>query len=302
MEKGRCKVSIIIPHYNQTEFLKICLPSITNQTYQEYEVIIIDDCTRNPSVVPLIETLIENHQNVLLVRNEKNMRFIKTVNKGIKLAKGKYVCLLNCDTKVANNFIEKNVEILDSDDSIAGLSCTIVDKYGNNWWSGGAFKAGFPVNLTDDFVGIRPVDFIAGTSAFYRKQVFDEIGLFDESYRMYHEDVEFGLRIRTETNYQVCAFSDKLVIHYGLSSIPGAEISYLGNRNHILMVRKYFPDSVLSVVLQSFAEKAISLVKDILGLHPWLFRFHLVGLVGTLAGLCKCRASEASQFKIRVND
>lgn len=266
------------------KFLKTVLPSIANQTFKDYEVIVIDDCTPDRSAVEYIKAFIKDHKNMRLVENVENMRFIKTVNKGIRLSNGEYVCLLNCDTEVKNNFVERNVEILDADPSIAGLSCTIVDRYGKSWWTGGSFKRGFAVNLTDDFEGIRSVDFVAGTAAFYRKDVFDKIGLFDESYRMYHEDVEFGLRIRAETNRKTCAFSDKLVIHYQLNSIPGPESSYLLTRNHIFMVRKYCPQLLPRVVFKL-------LIKDILGLHPYLFLLNLFGFRrmfrGILAGLLK---------------
>jgi GT2 family glycosyltransferase len=213
------------------------------------------------------------------------MRFVKAVNKGIKLADGEYVCLLNCDTEVKRNFVERNVEILDADASIAGLSCIIVDKYGKNWWTGGGFNKAYPVNLTDDFEGIRSVDFVAGTAAFYRREVFDKIGLFDESYRMYHEDVEFGLRIKAQTDYRTCAFSDKLVVHYQVNSIPGPEVRYLLDRNQIFIVRRYFPRLLPRVILNYLTDIIGTLTKDLLGLHPWVFYFHLLSLRHTFRGI-----------------
>jgi GT2 family glycosyltransferase len=282
------RASIIIPHYNQVEFLKIVLPSIANQTFKDYEVIVIDDCTPDRSAVEYIKAFIKDHKNMRLVENAENMRFIKTVNKGIRLSNGEYICLLNCDTEVKNNFVERNVEILDANPSIAGLSCTIVDRYGKNYWSGGSFKEGYSVNLTDDFEGIRMADFVAGTAAFYRKEVFHKIGLFDESFRMYHEDVEFGLRMKAETDYRACVFSDKLVVHYNVNSIPGPEVHYLLNRNHILMVRKYCPQLLRRrAVLKWSAEYVRLLGNDVLGLHRQLFFCHLAGFRGKLAGLLK---------------
>jgi len=284
-----CKASIIIPHYNQTKFLNTILSSIANQTFDDYEVIIIDDCTNDGSTVQYIKLFIKDHKNMRLVENTENMRFIKTVNKGIRLANGEYICLLNCDTEVQRNFVERNVEILDSDASIAGVSCVILDKGGMNWWTGGTFREGFTENLTDDFEGIRDIDWVAGTAAFYRKAVFKQIGLFDESYRMYHEDVEFGLRIKAETNYRTCAFHDKLVVHYHELSIPSTEIRKLFIRNHILMVRRYCPRLLPTVIRCYWEAHYGSLRKDVLGLHPWLFLYHLYFFrtfpIGVLTGL-----------------
>jgi len=284
------RVSIVIPHYNQVEFLKTVLPSIANQTFKDYEVIVIDDCTPDRSAVAYIKAFMKDHQNMRLVENTENMRFIKTVNKGIRLSSGEYVCLLNCDTEVKSNFVQRNLEILDADASIGGLSCIIVDKYGKNWWSGGSCKRGFPLSLTDDFEGIRPADYVAGTAVFYRGAVFDKIGLFDESFRMYHEDVEFGLRIRAKTNYKTCVFSDKLVVHYHVTSITIPEISYLINRNYILLVRRYYPQLLPKVVLSYSLSTARILVRDLLGLHPWLFFHHLVESTGILAGSISIRS------------
>ena len=281
------KASIIIPHYNQVRFLKTVLPSIANQTFKDYEVLIIDDCTPDESAIDYIKAFIRDYSNMHLIENTKNMRFIKTVNKGIKLARGEYICLLNCDTEVKSNFVERNIEILDTDPSIAGVSCVLLDKMGNNWWSGGIFREGVQFNLTDDFEGIRDIDFVAGTAAFYRRKIFDEIGLFDESYRMYHEDVEFGLRIKFRTEYRTCAFCDKLVIHYHERSIPSTELAYLLIRNHVLMVRKYYP-TLLPKVTYVYAKNTFrTLANDALGLHPNLFLWHLTIPRAVLAGLLK---------------
>ena len=148
-----------------------------------------------------------------------------------------------------SNFIERNVEILDADGSIGVLSCILVDQEGKNWFTGGSFRRGLPVNLTDDFEGIRTVDFVAGTAPFYRREVFDRIGLFDENYRMYHEDVEFGLRLRAKTDYKACMFAEKLVVHYAAPSIQIPLMYYLDHRNNILILRKYCPRYLPKVLL-----------------------------------------------------
>ena len=91
MGNGKIKVTIIIPHYNQKECLKALLPSIANQTFADYEVIIIDDLTPDRSAPEYIRSLIKDYPNMRLIDNAENMRFVKTVNKGIKLAEGDYI-------------------------------------------------------------------------------------------------------------------------------------------------------------------------------------------------------------------
>jgi GT2 family glycosyltransferase len=288
-----CRVTIIIPHYNQKECLKTLLPSVANQTFKDYEAIMIDDCTPDRSAVEYIKDFAKDHDSIRLVENTENMRFVKTVNKGIKLATGDYICLLNSDTEVKDNFIQRNVEILDSDASIAGLSCIITDQHGKNWFSGGRYKLGVPINLRDDFQGLRSADFVAGTAAFYRREVFDKVGLFDEHYIMYHEDVEFGLRIRAKTDYRLCVFSDKLVTHYLVPSIPSSDLSYYLNRNLVLLARAYDPKSLpilaLRLLLYRVARHLVHAAGALILLRPSVsrrvLRFALSGTKGTIDGL-----------------
>jgi GT2 family glycosyltransferase len=291
METVTPKVSIIIPHYNQKECLKVLLPSVANQTLRDYEVIIVDDCSPDKSVIEFIRDFIKDRPNMRLVENTENMRFIKTVNKGIKLAAGEYICLLNQDTEVRSNFVHRNVEIMDADRSIGGLSCIVVDKEGQNWFSGGIFLKGWPVNLLDDFQGIRTVDFVAGTACFYRKEVFDKTGLFDEDFVMYHEDVEFGLRMKAKTNYRACAFAEKLVIHHVVPSMPRGNFDYYNNRNHIVLVRRYskryIPKTILLLSLKSLRQTAnlLFLFLTKRDLKPLVYSPYPIR--GILAGLIK---------------
>ena len=267
MSDEKVKVSIIIPHYNQKECLQRLLPNITDQTFQVFEVIIIDDCTPDEATISFVREFIKDQPCMHFVQNEVNMRFVKTVNRGITLAKGEYICFLNSDTEIKNTFVQKNVEILDSDATIGGITCVVVDQYGQNWFSGGRYNKGSPINLVDDFQGLRPVDFIAGTAAFYRREIFDKIGPFDKNYIMYHEDVEFGLRVRQQTHYRLCTFSDKLVKHLIVPSIPRLNVIYFGSRNMVLLSRRYAPQylpRIIGYFLRQFIMCCIRASIDIL--------------------------------------
>jgi GT2 family glycosyltransferase len=267
------RVTVIVPHYNQKECLKTLLPSIASQTFKDYEAIVIDDCTPDRSAVEYIKDFAKDHQKVHLVENAENMRFVRTVNKGIKLATGEYICLLNSDTEVKENFIERNVEILDANAAIGALSCVVVDHYGQNWFCGGRYNHGAPFNLTDDFEEVRSVDFVAGTAAFYRREVFDSIGLFDENYGMYHEDVEFGLRLHAQTNYRACMFPDKLVTHFVVPSIPSSDKVYYGTRNAFLLARRYafrhLPRLLACVVVFGVCKPLVTSIAALLTAKPF---------------------------------
>ena len=293
MRDEKIKVSIIIPHYNQKECLQRLFPTIADQTFKNFEVIIIDDCTPDKETISYVREFIKDRPNMHLVQNTVNMRFVKTCNKGITLAKGEYICLLNSDTELKNTFVQRNVEILDSDPTIGGLTCVVVDQYGQNWFSGGRYRRGGPSNLQDDFQGVRSVDFIAGTAAFYRKDVFEKVGLFDENYIMYHEDVEFGLRMRRHTDYRICTFSDKLVAHILVPSIPRSDVWYYGSRNEVLLSKRYAPLCLpLAIAHIMVYGVAIHLIRATLGTlllkfslsSDWI-RFAAASFRGAISGI-----------------
>jgi GT2 family glycosyltransferase len=289
----KIKVSIIIPHYNQKECLQRLFPTIIDQTFKDFEVILIDDCTPDETAITFVRDFIKDKPNMHLVQNTVNLRFVKTCNKGITLAKGEYLCFLNQDTEIKNTFVQRNVEILDSDPTIGGLTCVVVDQFGQNWFSGGRIRNMFPHNLKDDFQGVRSVDFVAGTAAFYRKDVFDRVGLFDENYFMYHEDVEFGLRIKQQTDYRLCTFSDKLVTHILVPSMPRSDVYYCSSRNLVLLSRKYAPQYlprlIIHIMVYFIANNLIRASLHMLTLKTSLasrrMGFAVASLRGTIHGI-----------------
>jgi hypothetical protein len=283
MEKSRYRVSIVIPNYNGKEYLPSLLSSVANQTFKDYEVIIIDDCSPDKTALDYIRSFISNHQNMRLVENSQNLGFVKNCTKGIALATGEYICILTNDTEVERDFIRRNVEILDADNSIGVLSCIIVDEHGKNWFSGGSFKAGLSKNLVDDFQGVRTVDWVAGTACFYRREVFEGAGMLDEGFFMYHEDIEFCLRIRSKTNYSVCAFSDKLVTHYSGCSM-GPRMSYYLTRNHVLLARIYCP-KYLPKVLAYKTKEMLKLAVSPIRFSPRYLTWKFLIIINTIRGI-----------------
>lgn len=280
------RLSIVIPNYDRKEDLKRLLPSIANQTFEDYKVIIIDDCSPDKSVVEYIKSFIRDRNNMCLVENVENIGFVRTCNRGIKLANSEYICILTNDTEVAQNFIQRNVEIMDADKSIGVLSCIIMNKDGNIWFSGGSLKGWIPAMLTDDFQGVRLVDYVAGTAPFYRREVFDKVGFLNEDFFMYHEDVEFCLRVRHETDYRTCMFGDKLVIHnVGSHDFLPYRANYYIHRNLILILKKYSSKSIPKLMLRYLREIANLILVSVLKLNTRYLCYTPHIIRGTLDGL-----------------
>jgi GT2 family glycosyltransferase len=286
MGRGRYKVSIIIPNYNREKDLQRLLPSIAAQTFSDYEVIIIDDRSPDKSAVEYIKEFVKGRNNMRLVENAENIGFVKTCNKGIKLASSEYVCILTNDTEVAANFLQRNVEIMDADNTIGILSPVIVGKDGNIWFSGGSLRGFIPTCMTDDFRGIRAVDYVAGTACFYRKAIFNKAGLLDERLIMYHEDVEFCLRVHRMTDYRTCMFGEKLVTHHAeAADLASYQATYYLHRNLLLVWKKYSRKSLPKILLYYLRETA-----NLLFVFVWKrnsdYLLHILPIMrGTLDGL-----------------
>lgn len=288
MESRTYKASVIIPNYNRRDYLERLLPSIADQTQDDYEVIIIDDCSPEREAVDYAKAFIKNHKNMRLIENQENLGFVKTCNKGFRLASGDYICQLTNDTAVTRDFVEKNVRIMASDSSIGVLSCIIVDDEENIWSSGGSLDMGLEMSVRDDFEGIRSVDFVPGTACFYRKEVFEKAGFLNESFVMYHEDVEFCLRVKHKTDYRVCMFSEKLVTHYVKSrALVSGKVCYYMYRN-LTLVRKQYIFESLPRLFYSYLKVITNLVRTSLRkrdlsyvlLAPYIIKGAFHGIIG----------------------
>ena len=242
-------VSVIIANYNGEKYLPDLLSDLINQSVDDFSTIVVDDASRDDSLRIIRETVGE-HPRFQIVELKVNRGFVDACYAGLQRAGGEYLCFLNNDTRLDRSFVEKNRKIFEDDPTIGALSCRIADKAGNNWFSGGEIIWGIPRVLTDDFRGIREVDWLAATAVFYRRQALEEAGFWKKEYQMYHEDVELSLRIRRDTEYRLCVFSDPLVRHLE----PGTSQSayrhfYLHYRNLVLLQKEYFRGNLFLTLL-----------------------------------------------------
>ena len=208
-------LSIIIVNYNTKALLEQTIISILETTHDiSYEIIVVD----NASVDGSYEMIKSNYKNVIVVRNENNLGFSKANNIGISHAGGRYVLLLNSDTVVQKDCLKKCIDYLDGNRNVGALGCKIVLPNGK---LDKACKRGFPTpeaslfyilkldklfpgskkfgkyNLT--YIGddeISEVDSLVGAFMMVRFGVIKEIGLLDEDFFMYGEDIDWCMRIK----------------------------------------------------------------------------------------------------------
>lgn len=127
-------VTVLMSVYNGEKFLKEAIESILNQTFTDFEFLIINDGSTDNSV-EIIE--LYNDPRIRLVNNEKNLKLIASLNKGISLARGKYIARMDCDDVSMSERLEKEVEFLEShlDYGLVGTYYTVIDGEGKEQYN-----------------------------------------------------------------------------------------------------------------------------------------------------------------------
>ncbi len=192
-------VSIILPTYNGEEFVEECLNSIKKQTFKDYELIIIDDCSQD-NTVKILEK-----RRYKVRKNKENLGAVKTFNKGIKLAKGDFIFPIDQDMDYDKNCIEECLNAIKSDKKagMSGIKCYYY-KQKNKIRSFG-LKVNLLTSKTTNigrdeidrgqFDHLRERNSIGLGLGLIRKEVFEKAGLFSEDYHMYYCDVDFSLKV-----------------------------------------------------------------------------------------------------------
>ncbi len=224
----RPTVSIVIPVYNQFHYTYACLKSILeNTTDVGYEVIIADDVSTDQTVE--IQSIVKN---IVVVRNEKNLRFLLNCNNAAKYAKGKYIHFLNNDTQVQSNWLSSLVNLIESDETIGMVGSKLVypdgrlqEAGGILWNDGSAWNYG---NGSDpnapEFNYVKEADYISGASIMIRKTLWEKLGGFDEYFApAYCEDSDLAFSVR-KVGYKVLYQPQSVVVHFeGVSN--GTDLS-----------------------------------------------------------------------------
>jgi GT2 family glycosyltransferase len=239
------KLSIIIVNYNVAYFLEQCLQSVYSALKTiNAEIFVVD----NNSVDNSVEMLQSKFPNVQLIQNRENVGFSKANNQAIRLAKGEYILLLNPDTVVEADTFEKIISFMDATPDAGGLGTKMVNGRGEFLPES---KRSLPVpavafykifGLSSLFKKskrfgkyhlsyldpdeINSVEILAGAFMLLRKSVLDNIGLLDEDYFMYGEDIDLSYRI-TKAGYKNYYFPKTRIIHYKGESTKKSSINYV---------------------------------------------------------------------------
>ena len=198
------KVSIIILNYKNNKYTLDCIESLSNQSLKNFEVLVVDNSENDENFSELKSLLLPFKKiiRIKLIRNKVNLFFTSGVNIGVKNSVGEYICLLNNDTIVESDFLEKSINFLDSDEKIGFLSPKInyYELPEIIWHSGCKIKP-FSKKLIYHFDKensniIQETDYAAGTALFIKKEVLDKIGALDEIFFMYCDELDWNFRAK----------------------------------------------------------------------------------------------------------
>ena len=191
----KMKASLILPVYNSEKYIEECLDSVETQTFKDFELIIINDNSQDNT------TEILKKRGHKFYSNDENLGFCKTINKGIKLAKGEYVVFLDHDMVYEPDYLKKS--FVEDADLIGARSYYYKDKnqirsfnIKINPITGRTSVVGRDEVDKGQYDSLKEIEAIGAGSLIVKKSVFENVGLFNEKLIMYFVDLDFCLRAR----------------------------------------------------------------------------------------------------------
>jgi len=252
--------SIIIVNYNTRQLTLDCLDSVyASNTSYSYEIIVVDNASRDDSV----QAIREAYPQVHLIANKDNTGFAVANNQGMKVAKGRYIMLLNSDTVVQSDTLQIMVGFMDRYPEMGASGCKVILPDGS---LDKACKRGFPTPSASFYYafGISrlfpdrpkfnqyqlghlspddeyPVDCLVGAFMLVRRETIEQVGGLDETFFMYGEDIDWCYRIK-EAGWGIFYYPRTYIVHYkgGSARRKPLKITYEFHRAMWVFHRKHY--------------------------------------------------------------
>lgn len=253
-------LSILIISYNTSELTINAIRSVYQSiTEYKYEIIVVDNNSKDDSV----ERIRNLFPLVNLIVNKENVGFAKANNQAIKLARGRYILLLNSDTIVQNDTLDVMIRFMDQHPEVGASGCKVILPDGS---LDKACRRGFPTPSASFYYAFGvsklfpsvprfnqyqlgylspdesyPIDSLVGAFMLVRKEVVEIIGGLDEDFFMYGEDIDWCYRIK-HAGWEIYYYPQTQIVHYkGASSRRKPfKIVYEFHRAMVLFHRKHY--------------------------------------------------------------
>ena len=251
-------VSIVIVNYNSIDFLKECLESLYSYPQGvSFEVIVVDNGSNDGQLAQITKQF----PNVYCIENKANKGFAAANNQGIKRAVGEFILLLNPDTNVQAYSLREIVSFFHRSPRVGIAGCKMFYKDGRLQYSAHSFPS--PLVLFSEAVFLdvlfprsrvfgksnltcfsydkeRPVDWVVGAFFMIRREVITRVGLLDEQFFMYSEEVDYCLRA-VGSGYEVWFVPHATIVHYwgGVTAMSKRSL-WWGHLSQLILFRKHF--------------------------------------------------------------
>ena len=243
-------ISVVILNFNGKKFLSKCLGSALKSDYPDFEVILVDNASTDGSI-GFVRSNFCQCSNLRIIHNDRNFGFAEGNNIGARVAKGKYVVFLNNDTEVDPEWLRELVMVMESDETIGAAQSKLIlfdrktidsagdfiNFYGRGWMRGHGEEDNEQYDKIDEVFSAR------GAAMIVKKQIFDEVGCFDQAFFMVCEDIDLSWRIRLY-GYRVMFVPKSIVYHFGSGARekfqPPAQSYYYNVRNNLVMLIKNY--------------------------------------------------------------
>jgi len=316
------QLSVIIVNYNVKHFLEQCLYSVYKALGDTAaEVFVVD----NNSVDGSLGLIKEKFPQVKVIANKVNKGFSAANNQAIQLSAGKFVLLLNPDTVVQEDAFSKSIAFMEAHPDAGGLGIKMLDGKGNFLPES---KRGLPkpsvafykiFGLAKLFPGSKKfgqyhltyldknanhqVDVLSGAFLMIRKECLDKVGLLDETFFMYGEDIDLSYRI-TKAGYKNYYFSESSIIHYKGQSTKKSSVNYviIFYKAMAIFARKHFTQSnarffnfliYLAIALRAGSAILSRVLKQLV--------FPAIDFSVLLGGMYLCKTIYETYFKLYPN-
>lgn len=202
---NQINLSIIILTHNNPKLLKKCIQSIQAHTKATYEIIVIANaCTDNTA-----EMVKSKFPTTIVIENEQNEGFCQANNRGIKIAKGKYLLLLNDDTELKNDAFDILIKFMHENPKVGIAGPLLLNPDNTPQRQGGIIGKKF-------WKAEEPaaVDFVIGAALMIKRETLNQIGPLDENLYFYNDDLDWCLSAR-RAGWQVYIVPAAKIVHFG---------------------------------------------------------------------------------------
>lgn len=221
------KCDIIIPVWNKLKLTKECLDSVIKNTTISFRSIIIDNNSEKETEDYLKSLKDRDGVEVVLIRNEQNLGFVKAVNQGMRISNAEYVCLLNNDTCVQENWLQELINVAQANQHIGIVN------------PGGASDSFKDNNLSGQW---SEIGFATGFCMLIKREVIEKIGLFDEEFETgFFEDTDYCRRAKN-AGYLCAAAKASCVYHHAhktFETLQKDRIDDLFERNKEIFTQRW---------------------------------------------------------------